>query len=182
MIRPRSHFIDAENFQKPYCRGDHSFSTSAKFFEKLTFLTPTYAQLLVRIKGWENLAFRIILCTYEMINPKANLKYQTRVFSAFLQIFCGLRVRNFRNSMSVTCLIRPCWLLRLKKWWNYLKVILQLNTKILPGTSPTVFAFEMFLRFLLLCTVISRFAQIVLELPHYVSWQSVHTGLFYIPH
>ena len=32
---------------------DHSFSTYAKFSEKLTFLTPWYAHVSVRIRGWK---------------------------------------------------------------------------------------------------------------------------------
>ena len=41
---------------------DHSFSTYAKFSEKLTFLTPWYA-VRVRIRGQEILVFRKILRT-----------------------------------------------------------------------------------------------------------------------
>ena len=36
---------------------DDSFSTHAKFSEKLTFLTPWYAKVSVRIRGWEMVVF-----------------------------------------------------------------------------------------------------------------------------
>ena len=42
----------------------HPFGTYAKFSEKLTFLTPWYAHVRVRIKGKEMLIFRKILRTY----------------------------------------------------------------------------------------------------------------------
>ena len=45
---------------------DHSVSTYAKFSEKLTFLTPGYAHIRVRISGLEMLVFRKILRTYLM--------------------------------------------------------------------------------------------------------------------
>ena len=47
----------------------HPLSTYAKFFEKLTFLTPWYAHVRVRIRGFEMLVFRKILCTYLMDGP-----------------------------------------------------------------------------------------------------------------
>ena len=43
---------------------DHPFSTYAKFSEKLTFLTPWYTHVRVRIRGSEMLVFRITLRTY----------------------------------------------------------------------------------------------------------------------
>ena len=43
---------------------DHPFSTYAKFSEKLTFQTPLFAHVRVRIKGSEMLVFRKILRTY----------------------------------------------------------------------------------------------------------------------
>ena len=48
-----------------YCRSvrGHSFSTYAKFSEKLTF-TRWYAHVRVRIRGLEILVFRKMLCTY----------------------------------------------------------------------------------------------------------------------
>ena len=39
----------------------HPFSTHAKFSEKLTFLTPRYAQVRVRLRGEEKLVVRKIL-------------------------------------------------------------------------------------------------------------------------
>ena len=42
-----------------------------KFSEKLTFLTPWYAHVRVRIRGLEMLVFRKILRTYLMDEPKA---------------------------------------------------------------------------------------------------------------
>ena len=43
---------------------DHSISMYAEFSEKLTFLTHSYADLRVRIRGLEILVFRKSLCTY----------------------------------------------------------------------------------------------------------------------
>ena len=45
---------------------DHWFSMSAKFFEKVLFLTPWHVHARVRIRRWEMLVFRKILGTYEM--------------------------------------------------------------------------------------------------------------------
>ena len=47
----------------------HPLSTYVKFSEKLTFLTPWYAHLRVRIRGLEMLVFREILRTYLMDDP-----------------------------------------------------------------------------------------------------------------
>ena len=43
---------------------DHPSGMHAKFSEKLTFLTLCYAQMCVRIRGKEIIAFRKILRTY----------------------------------------------------------------------------------------------------------------------
>ena len=51
-----------------FIRG-HPLSTNAKFSEKLTFLTPWYAYVRVRIKELEMLVFRKILRTYLMDGP-----------------------------------------------------------------------------------------------------------------
>ena len=53
----------------------HPLSTYAKFSEKLTFLTPWYAHVRVRIRGLEMLVFRKILRTHLMDGPlcQANL-------------------------------------------------------------------------------------------------------------
>ena len=48
---------------------DQSLNTYTKFSEKLTFLTPRYAQVSVRIRGLEMLVFRKILRTYLMDSP-----------------------------------------------------------------------------------------------------------------
>ena len=45
---------------------DHPLSTYANFFEKLTFLTPWYAHVRVRIGRLEMLVFQKILRTYLM--------------------------------------------------------------------------------------------------------------------
>ena len=53
--------------KKPLCvgnLGNYPFSTSAKFSEKLKFLTPSYAGIRVRIRGYEILAFGKIMRTY----------------------------------------------------------------------------------------------------------------------
>ena len=47
----------------------HSLSTYAKVSEKLTFLTPQYAHVRVRIRGLEMFVFRNILRTYLMDDP-----------------------------------------------------------------------------------------------------------------
>ena len=44
--------------------GDHSFSTYAKYFEKIIFLTLSYIHVSVRIRGYEMLVFRKVLRTY----------------------------------------------------------------------------------------------------------------------
>ena len=51
-------------------RRGHPLSTYAKFSEKLTFLTPWYAHVPVRIRGLEMLVFREILRTYLMDDPE----------------------------------------------------------------------------------------------------------------
>ena len=48
---------------------DHPLSTYANFFEKLTFLTPWYAHVRVRIRGLEMLVFQKILRTFLMDGP-----------------------------------------------------------------------------------------------------------------
>ena len=47
----------------------HQLSTYAKFSEKLTFLTPSYARPHVHIRVLEMLLFRKILRTYLMGDP-----------------------------------------------------------------------------------------------------------------
>ena len=47
----------------------HPLSTYAKFSEKLTFLTPLYAHVRVRIRGLEMLVSRKMLGTYLMDDP-----------------------------------------------------------------------------------------------------------------
>ena len=47
----------------------HPLSTYAIFSEKLTFLTPWYANVRVRVRGLERLVFRKILRTYLMDDP-----------------------------------------------------------------------------------------------------------------
>ena len=47
----------------------HPLSTYAKFSEQLTFLTPWYVHVRVRIRGLEMLVFRKILRTYLMDEP-----------------------------------------------------------------------------------------------------------------
>ena len=42
----------------------HPFSVYAKFLEKLTFLTPWYAHVRMRIRRQEMLVFQKILSTY----------------------------------------------------------------------------------------------------------------------
>ena len=54
---------------KTYHIKGYSFSTYAKFSEKLTFLTPSYAHVCVRIRGSEMLVFRKTLPTYYMNDP-----------------------------------------------------------------------------------------------------------------
>ena len=48
----------------------HPLSTYAEFSEKLTFLTPQYAHVGVRIRGLEMLVFRKILRAYLVDDPK----------------------------------------------------------------------------------------------------------------
>ena len=50
----------------------HPLSTYTKFSEKLTFLTPWYAHVRVRIRGLEMLVFRKILRVYLMDDSKGN--------------------------------------------------------------------------------------------------------------
>ena len=57
----------------------HLFSTFAKFFEKLTFLTPRYAHLRVRIKGYEIILFRKIC-----VRTKWMISNQTRQKSSHI--------------------------------------------------------------------------------------------------
>ena len=43
---------------------DHLFSTYTKFLEKVTFLTPLYAHVRVRVRGYKMLLFRKTLRMY----------------------------------------------------------------------------------------------------------------------
>ena len=47
--------VDTEMFMSPLenyiCIRDHSFITDAKVFEKITFLTPLYTHVRLRIRG-----------------------------------------------------------------------------------------------------------------------------------
>ena len=54
--------------KRKFARG-HPLSRYAKSSEKLTFLTPWYAHVRVRIKGLEMSVFRKILRTYLMDDP-----------------------------------------------------------------------------------------------------------------
>ena len=73
LILTISSFTNVENSQLIYtanrliglCR-DHSFCTFTKFSEKITFLTPRYTHICVRIRRLEMLVFRKILRTYYM--------------------------------------------------------------------------------------------------------------------
>ena len=60
----------------------HPLSTYAKFAEKLTFLTPWYARIRVRIRGLEMFVLRKILHTYLMDGP---LERFLRVMSQHLE-------------------------------------------------------------------------------------------------
>ena len=61
----------ANNFPMSTIRA-HPLSTYAKLSEKLTFLTPWYVHVRVRIRGLEMLVFRKILRTYLMDGPLKN--------------------------------------------------------------------------------------------------------------
>ena len=52
---------------------DHPSGMHAKFPEKLTFLTRCYAQMCVRIRGKEIIAFRKILRTYYVDDPNLQI-------------------------------------------------------------------------------------------------------------
>ena len=62
----------------------HSFSTHTKFSEKVPFCTPRYAHVRVRIRGYEMVVFRKILCMYYTNDPYCKVARQ-KVGPAFLQ-------------------------------------------------------------------------------------------------
>ena len=60
---------ELESVKQYFTIRDHPVSTYTKFSEKLTFLTPRYAHVPVRIKRLEIMVFRKILRTYSMDDP-----------------------------------------------------------------------------------------------------------------
>ena len=53
-----TYLVRKQNFPETLIRTrDHPFSTYAKFSEKLTFVTPRYAHVRVRIMGVRNVSF-----------------------------------------------------------------------------------------------------------------------------
>ena len=60
---------ELESVKQYFTIRDHPVSTYTKFSEKLTFLTPRYAYVPVRIKRLEIMVFRKILRTYWMDDP-----------------------------------------------------------------------------------------------------------------
>ena len=57
-------FVALQKFLYTFQRRDHSFSTYAKFPEKLTFLTHGYAHVRVLIRGVKVEVFRKVLRRY----------------------------------------------------------------------------------------------------------------------
>ena len=85
-----------------YARG-HPLSTYAKFSEKLTFLTPWYAHVCVRIRGLEMLVFRKIWCTYLMDDPLKRLYLE----SCYMKLWKWQIFRKYY------------WRFSNYMWWNY---------------------------------------------------------------
>ena len=72
----------------------HPLSTYAKFSEKLTFPTPWYAHVRVRIRGLEILAFRKILRTYLIDDPYSNFGINLQHKQLNLATICAAIQRN----------------------------------------------------------------------------------------
>ena len=98
----------------------YPLSTHAKFSERLTFPTPWYAHVRVRIRGLEKLVFRNILRTY-LINGWP-LTHKNYFFPMHLQNRCDLYKSKFRQVSS-------CYNNVLKSW-------------IFPANTPCVFHVE----------------------------------------
>ena len=64
---PEKNWTNQSNIKS--IRGHPLISTYAQFSEKLTFLTPLYAHIRVRIKGLEILVLQNVLRTYLMSDP-----------------------------------------------------------------------------------------------------------------
>ena len=105
----------------PYNIRGHPLSAYSKFSEKLTFLTPWYAHVRLRIRRLEMLVFRKILRTYLMDDPltwySTKYKILNWIFSQkiflfhFVSRFCftfffALRISGLRHSSNV---FEPCW-------------------------------------------------------------------------
>ena len=60
---------ELESVKQYFTIRDHPVSTYTKFSEKLTFLTPRYAHVPVRIKRFRNNGFPKNLRTYSMDDP-----------------------------------------------------------------------------------------------------------------
>ena len=70
----------------------HPLSTYAKFSEKLTFLTPWYAHVRVRIRGLEMLVSWKILRTYLMDGPLKELRNCILCIIRVQSLICSIRV------------------------------------------------------------------------------------------
>ena len=106
-------------------RGD-PLSMSTKFSKKLTFLTPWYIHVRVRIRGFEMLGFMEILCTYLMDDPKMKTKHQYHIktiseYSRLIESseYNVIEKKNFCQPTDwITYLVLPARQIKLE--WPYI--------------------------------------------------------------
>ena len=100
----------------------HSLSTYAKFSEKLTFLTPWYAHVRVRIRGLKMLIAQKILRTYLMDDPlvyhKISLKSSNFIVKALVFVAVDDWDDKFRfpwdTNLTMTLYHHSIWLCKLQ--------------------------------------------------------------------
>ena len=96
----------------------HSLSTYAKFSVKLTFLTPWYAHVRVRVRGSEMLVFRKILRTYEMNDPNLYFDF-SRIRKSSSQVFFWKgALKNFTIFREKHHLLNEVAGLSLRLYWK----------------------------------------------------------------
>ena len=78
----------------------HPLSTYPTFSEKLTFLTPRYGHVRVRIRGLEMLVFRKILRTYLMDGPLIIL------IKFIYQIYYVVKVESLENWRALPYMLK----------------------------------------------------------------------------
>ena len=101
--------VDTKMFMSPLenyiCIRDHSFITDAKVFEKITFLTPLYTHVRLRIRGWEMLVFpenfMYVPNEWPLWKKLISIKFLGGIFRTLSSIFDGDLMEPYPQNSSI---------------------------------------------------------------------------------